>query len=234
VIARFHRKRPPKREYERERAEAIAALAKGAPSEEASAAWEWFKAKYGESKSDALGYAARQWGFSYSTLHRLVHGKAEWISWQTVRRLRTRLRPHELRALEQVMYPEPMRAFLAELRDEVRRLEHGRSRHAGYRFTRDIRDEVSAFERRCRKLGMPSLRGQLAKLRVFGPLLASPSARRRRPAGRALSHQQTVQLIKLGFRRERILLQAERRLLNPAVVVYRDEKARHGRSSALR
>ncbi len=213
LIALFHQKRPPKWEYERERAAVLAPLVKGPPTEEAIAAWGRFEAKYGESKSAAIGYAAREWGFSYATLHRLAHGKAEWISWQTVRRLRARLRPHELRALEQVLYPEPMRTFLAELRGEVRRLEHGRSRHDEYRLTQEIREEVSKFERLCRKLGMPPLRLRLAMLRVFDPLVAAPSVRRRRPAGRALSHQQTVQLIKLGFRRERVLLQAERSLL---------------------
>ncbi len=165
LIALFHQKRPPKWEYERERAAVLAPLVKGPPTEEAIAAWGRFEAKYGESKSAAIGYAAREWGFSYATLHRLAHGKAEWISWQTVRRLRARLRL------------------------------------------------LSKFERLCRKLGMPPLRLRLAMLRVFDPLVAAPSVRRRRPAGRALSHQQTVQLIKLGFRRERVLLQAERSLL---------------------
>jgi hypothetical protein len=106
-----------------------------------------------------------------------------------------------------------MRTLLDEMRSEVRRLEHGRSRHNDYRFTRKVGKEVAEFERLRRKFGMPSLRLRLAMLRVFGPLVAAPSVRGRRPAGRALSHQQTVQLIKLGFRRERILLQAERSLL---------------------
>src|SRR5215216_5767032 len=70
LTAPFWQKRPRRAEYERLRNEALTASAK----EPHSDSWMLFQAAYPASKSDILRVAAKEWGISYSTLHRLVHG----------------------------------------------------------------------------------------------------------------------------------------------------------------
>jgi hypothetical protein len=56
---------------------------------------------------------------------------------------------------------------------------------------------------------MPPGREELARLRVFGPLVAHRALRR----ARLLGHAELLRIVRLGYRREKYLLTAERKLL---------------------
>lgn len=49
----------------------------------------------GEPKSKAIAQAAQDLGISYSTLHRLLHGTLQRMTWRTIRILRAKLTPPE-------------------------------------------------------------------------------------------------------------------------------------------
>jgi hypothetical protein len=205
LTAPLWRKRPPHAEYERLRLEALKAQAE----DRRGGAWDDFRATFAPSKSELLQLAGKAWGLSYATLHRLVHGTCSGVSWRTLRALRARLTDSEWRELEPAIFNRAALEFFAYVRSECDHLRQGRDFSDDYRFTRPVRAEVAAFARLCRDWGMPPGREELARLRVFDPLLAHRALRRQR----LLSHTDLLRIVRQGYRRERSLLSAERQLL---------------------
>lgn len=208
LVAPSWRRRPSPQVVERERREAQLAAMHTPGSATSLSPWELFLSRYEKSKSELLAEVAKRWGLSYATLHRVVHGKSPSISWRTVRQIRTNLGDSERRKLYQYLFTPGMRAFLEYLKREVARYRSGRTRANDYRYMRSVRREVEAFQGRCQRWGMPPWREELARLRVFDPLVAHTFRR-----GKFLSQEDTLLLVKRGYRREQLLLTAERRAL---------------------
>jgi hypothetical protein len=175
-------------------------------------AWLRFKEQHSNlSKSEAFAKVARKWNLSSATLHRIVYGKAATITWRTHRELRRVLEPKGLwRKVERVLFSPQQLDFFHYLEGERSRYRTGRTRQNDYRPTQAIQREMKRFERLSVRLGMPAWRVDLANLRVFDPLIAHFALRKKR----LLDHQETLKLVRLGYRRETMLVRAEVSLLN--------------------
>lgn len=205
LTAPYSHRRPRKATYEQLRKVAVLASV----SDPGREAWWFFQEDYPPSKSEVLQKAAEDWGTSYSTLHRVVHGTCRSLSWRTIRCLRSHLSPTEQSQFDRALYSPAVREFFDHIEQEVARHRKGRTSRQDYRFTRAVREEVEAFKKLCDDQGMPPAREELARLRVFDPLVAHSTIRRRH----RFPHNETLELVRLGYRRERLLLRAEKRLL---------------------
>lgn len=205
LTAPLWRKRPPRAAYERMSREAMKAHAQ----DPRGGVWDDFQAAYPPSKSEILQLVGKAWGLSYATVHRLTHGTSQSLSWRTIRCVHSHLTEPEWEELKPAIFGRPAREFFAYIESECDHLRQGRTSVHDYRFTRPVRAEVESFGRLCRDSGMPPGREELARLRVFGPLVAHRALRR----ARWLTHPELLQIVRLGYRREKHLLTAERELL---------------------
>jgi hypothetical protein len=171
----------------------------------------------GQSVSEVLAYAARDFRLSTTTLRRLVRGEAKSLSWIFAERLRKRLKATEWNALERALLSPKARSLRNDyanyISSEIDRLMSGRKGHPGMVFTPAEREHIDSFERHLKLLGAPATRASVALYRVYDPLVAW------RPTNhwfRNLPEDARAKLVKDGLKRELGLVRTEMRLFREA------------------
>lgn len=178
------------------------------------------KAIWGRTKAQELELAANQFRISYSTLHRLSHGTSKRVSWRVARRLEdvvrgfddalqrdwwTRLGAHLFSPAVQGVQDE-YRGYLVR---ELGALEEKHPEMQDALLGREAERVALKFERRARAIGAPMARVRLATLRVYDSVLGWE------PLYRSLERSDDLLLlVRLGYRRELILMQGELRALH--------------------
>ena len=160
----------------------------------------------------SLTDAGKEIGISRSTLSRLVNGSVKLMSWQTANRLKKWLTPPQWRKVQPCLYDErtreDRREYVQFLQRELARFRWRKGEEHDFIFTnKQIREAVESFDNHARDLGFPAWRTELAKLRVFHPIIAWPTLRHK------LSDEEILRLVNSGYRREKLLLSVERNII---------------------
>ena len=178
------------------------------------------KAIWGRTKAQELGLAADQFRVSYSTLHRLSHATRKTVSWRVACRLEdvvkgfddalqrdwwARLGAHLFSPAVQRVQDE-YRAYLVR---ELGALEEKHPAMQGALLGGEAERVALGFERRARAVGAPMARVRLATLRVYDSVLGWE------PLYQSLEgSDDLLKIVRLGYRRELILMQGELRALH--------------------
>lgn len=171
-------------------------------------------------KHEQLELAARRFGISYSTFHRLAHGMRPTISWRVASQLEdvvkefdkesqtdwwTQLEPHLFSPAVQRIQDE-YRGYLVR---ELRALEEKYPETTAALYSGEPELVALKFERRARAMGAPTARIILATRRVYDSVLSWD------PLYQSLkSSDDLLKVVRLRYRQELMLLQNELRALH--------------------
>jgi len=168
----------------------------------------------GQPFTELLGEVASDWDLSFTILYRLVSRRGQTVSWRTLLTIKRHITPQEWKDYQSATVgPRVLRrwkVYEGRLEREIKRHSAKRGRLSGVYpgiAGEAEREAWEHFRRETHRLGIPAPRWQLAVIRVYGPLIAW------RPLRRAIGVRTWLKLVRLGWRRERLLLPLEVALL---------------------